>query len=630
MEWYARRLANKRKGRRHRKHSPSLSRAATSASASFVLALSTSFSLLDKNWDITLPLSVLLAFTSLMHVMRWSVANLNRFTYRDSTPTIKSYKIKGYDVMLPTTAQPGDSIERAMYEVVRLSFYVLGCAGSCLFGSIPSVSAQWLSHTVGPIWLEHSVDVLQLGKARARRGLSRLETSLNFLVETWSYLRPIDDLFKQISLPICQFIAMLWRIIKLLAVDFNDEWLTKTTPPLLWHFVMFSWQAAVLVVFEFKDKWFASTKSEGEGELLDNLLHDINEIFATEEEPWDWQLLSKPQDLGCMLALRLPREYPETEIVCISDEPELIPSNGRQRAGFFEDGESKEWLDLLLSKQDEKLDSLINQALVGIPLAEPTIKDASISPNDRFIGSFNPAVAGADLLMVERYDQRTAPKKGKKRRKVSVHLQECRSSMRKHFKANVCLFPAYEEFVLNVVGPSALPLIVDTGASCCVSPCREDFIEGTYRSSEVKIKDLSGVNKVAGKGMLRWPVQDKFGRVHDIEIQGYHVPNASVRLLSPQSLIKKFGGNGWFDEYKFAICIKKFGVELHAPYGLANLPILPMSAASSAYLDCQILSWSMLLKQTSGVVASSRHEIKICHRLRKKFCCGIISSHNPA
>jgi hypothetical protein len=65
--------------------------------------------------------------------------------------------------------------------------------------------------------------------------------------------------------------------------------------------------------------------------------------------------------------------------------------------------------------------------------------------------------------------------------------------------------------------------------------------------------------------MLRWPVQDKDGRVHDIEIQGYLVPQASVRLLSPQSMIKKFGGNGWFDEYKFVINIKKFNVELHAP-----------------------------------------------------------------
>jgi hypothetical protein len=257
---------------------------------------------------------------------------------------------------------------------------------------------------------------------------------------------------------------------------------------------------------------------------------------------------------------------------------DFIPTNGRQRAGYVEDDDSKRWSYYVLRDQDKQLDSLVNKAMIGIPLAEPTAKDISISPNDRFVGSFNPAVAGADLLMVERYDQRKAPKR---KCKVTVDLRECRSSMRKYFKGNICLLPAYEEFVLNVAGPSALPLIVDSGASCCVSPNREDFIEGTYRPSEVKIKDLSGVNKVAGKGMLRWSVQDKNGRVHDIEIQGYHVPQASVRLLSPQSMIKKFGGNGWFDEYKFVINIKKFNVELHAPYGLANLPILPMSTSSS-------------------------------------------------
>jgi hypothetical protein len=276
-------------------------------------------------------------------------------------------------------------------------------------------------------------------------------------------------------------------IIKFLCIDPNDEWLVKTVSPSVKRVVTSFCRIISFVLFDSKDAWLEDTKPEGE--LVDELLCEINSMFATEEstESWDWTSLSKLQDLGCMMAFQLPCDYPEAEYVQTSEAPNLILSNGRQRAGYFEDDESIKWLDSVLSTQDKQLDLLINNTMIGIPLAEPTTKDVSISPNERFIGSFNPAVAGADLSMVERYDQRKAPKR---KRKVTVDLWKCRSTMRKYFKTNICLLPAYEEFVLNVVGSSALPLIVDSGASCCVSPNREDFIQGTYRPSEVKIKDL--------------------------------------------------------------------------------------------------------------------------------------------
>ena len=76
---------------------------------------------------------------------------------------------------------------------------------------------------------------------------------------------------------------------------------------------------------------------------------------------------------------------------------------------------------------------------------------------------------------------------------------------------------------------STLALIVDSGASVCISPCREDFV--TYKPSKVKIKDLSKLNKIDGEGLIRWKVRDKL-----------HFPNAGVRLLSPQILLTTVGG----------------------------------------------------------------------------------------
>jgi hypothetical protein len=84
------------------------------------------------------------------------------------------------------------------------------------------------------------------------------------------------------------------------------------------------------------------------------------------------------------------------------------------------------------------------------------------------------------------------------------------------------------------------PLIVDTGASVCITPLRTDF--HTYHESTMQIKDLSSSNTVAGEGLLRWNVVDVNGNSVTITLPGYHIPTAEVRLLSPQLLLSRNGG----------------------------------------------------------------------------------------
>jgi hypothetical protein len=84
-------------------------------------------------------------------------------------------------------------------------------------------------------------------------------------------------------------------------------------------------------------------------------------------------------------------------------------------------------------------------------------------------------------------------------------------------------------------------VIIDSGASVCISPNQSDFI--TYKDSKMKIKDLSSSNKVAGEGILRWKLQDVNGDLVHVELLGYHIPNAEVHLLSPQVLLQTIGGH---------------------------------------------------------------------------------------
>jgi hypothetical protein len=104
---------------------------------------------------------------------------------------------------------------------------------------------------------------------------------------------------------------------------------------------------------------------------------------------------------------------------------------------------------------------------------------------DRLIKSSNPATSGMQLLLTERMDRVLFRHKFRSDDMlVSVDLQQCNEAL---FPPSV--FPLFEEHVFNSISIGAeTPLKVDTGASCCISPHREDFI--TYSESKVQVKAL--------------------------------------------------------------------------------------------------------------------------------------------
>ncbi len=70
------------------------------------------------------------------------------------------------------------------------------------------------------------------------------------------------------------------------------------------------------------------------------------------------------------------------------------------------------------------------------------------------------------------------------------------------------------------------PLIVDTGASVCISPVKSDF--KTYHTSNMRIKDLSLSNSVAGEGLIHWNVMDINKKQVTLALPGFHIPTAEV------------------------------------------------------------------------------------------------------
>jgi transposase InsO family protein len=96
-------------------------------------------------------------------------------------------------------------------------------------------------------------------------------------------------------------------------------------------------------------------------------------------------------------------------------------------------------------------------------------------------------------------------------------------------------------YIFNATLPDE-PLIVDTGASVCITPHLSDFVPGTYQPSSLIVKDLSGLNKVAGEGIIAWNVVDSQGESFTIKVPGVHIESAKVRLLSPQVLLSSIEG----------------------------------------------------------------------------------------
>jgi hypothetical protein len=118
-------------------------------------------------------------------------------------------------------------------------------------------------------------------------------------------------------------------------------------------------------------------------------------------------------------------------------------------------------------------------------------------------------------------------------------------------------------------------VIIDSGASVCISPHRSDFV--TYNKSNMKIKDLSSSNQVAGEGILRWSIQDTHGASVVIELMGYHIPNAEVCLLSPQVLLNTISGKAIQTVQGIDIILDN-GFIVNAKFcPRSNLPLIPLS-----------------------------------------------------
>jgi hypothetical protein len=100
---------------------------------------------------------------------------------------------------------------------------------------------------------------------------------------------------------------------------------------------------------------------------------------------------------------------------------------------------------------------------------------------------------------------------------------------------NNCIDDTLEIYVSSC--SKELPIVIDTGASSSITPIASDFINGIHKPNLQSLDQVNGKTLICGQGMVEWPIDDVNGTRRTITTEAYFVPDAGIRLFSPQVYI---------------------------------------------------------------------------------------------
>ena len=76
----------------------------------------------------------------------------------------------------------------------------------------------------------------------------------------------------------------------------------------------------------------------------------------------------------------------------------------------------------------------------------------------------------------------------------------------------------------------------------------DDFVSDLETPECHELIGLSGRAKVLGVGWVEWEIRDAYGQVALIRVRAYYVPDATIRIFSPQAYFRNHQkGHGWFN-----------------------------------------------------------------------------------
>ena len=168
------------------------------------------------------------------------------------------------------------------------------------------------------------------------------------------------------------------------------------------------------------------------------------------------------------------------------------------------------------------------------------------------------------------------------------------------------------------------PVVLDTGASMSLTPNKTDFVSKIRPLTDKNIKSLNGSSIVKGIGIIEWFVVDYWNVTRKIRTEAYYVPEAQIRLFSPQTYFQEHNnqGNCVITGQKVKLTLPD-GAELEFPYNRnSNLPFMIINknahevGLSKSCLHTVATNYMSVLEQTNqNITATQKELLKWHHRL---------------
>ena len=84
------------------------------------------------------------------------------------------------------------------------------------------------------------------------------------------------------------------------------------------------------------------------------------------------------------------------------------------------------------------------------------------------------------------------------------------------------------------------PIVFDSGASVSITPFITDFTDEALQPvTGSSLSGLTGKASIGGQGTVSWIVRDDIGNRVELSTKAYYIPNAKVRLFSPQAYFRE-------------------------------------------------------------------------------------------
>jgi hypothetical protein len=132
----------------------------------------------------------------------------------------------------------------------------------------------------------------------------------------------------------------------------------------------------------------------------------------------------------------------------------------------------------------------------------------------------------------ERKDRRYRRRDTLRTSSAIQHALQSGNSLFPTQRRSLCVASTIKSVYLGLNAADA-PIVIDSGASLSISPYQGDFV-GDIEQLNSTIQGISTVTKIAGVVTVRWTFKDVFGTIKIIETRAYYIPDAGVRLFSPQ------------------------------------------------------------------------------------------------